>query len=329
MTTPTTCTLAYNVDISGTLSVTAMMDQLSAVLLPTSSLLDIGMSLTSDTTTEVDSTEIQRTLVFSLLPIFVPFPVVAPSPPALPHPAFPGSIVSSSPNDAVGGTGMTRAQIAFLAQAKPALVPVNPPKTQSVSMNGTTPVALQYPDLYQLLSVTGAEFGSDLRNDGLIQVFSGANASEDVIGQILGNFQGSIVSTSTADTAGGVGVNSVEITYTDHLGAGPFTESVTLNGQTPVNLVNTNHAVITNMVATSIGSSGGNQGTITLMSGLAATGGPTARFLPSFYSFFPIDPTVSAPNLQIVLAAPVQDYFTHILAAALVSTVSAQDPAFT
>jgi hypothetical protein len=321
MSTPTQCTLAYNVLISGTLSVTAVSDQLAAVALPYPELASLGMSLVSDVTSQIIPTEIQRTIVLSLLPIFVPFPVVTP------HAAWPGSIVSSSPLDAVGGTGMQNAQINFLAQTEGDST-VNAPKTQYAAMKGTTPVSLTYPNLYQLLTVAGTQFGSDGTNDGLIQVFSGRHASEDVIGQILGNFQGSIVSTSAADTLGGVGLNTVEITYLDKTGAGPFTETVNLNGQTPVNLVNLNHCTITNMTATVIGTSGGNQGTVTVMSGLNAAGGPTGRFLPSFFSYFPIDPTLTSPELQVTLAAPVNDFFTHVLSAAMVSMVSAQSPSF-
>jgi len=82
----------------------------------------------------------------------------------------------------------------------------------------------------------------------------------------------SIVSASANDTAAGTGARTVKITYLDATGAGPFTETVTLNGLTAVNTVGTNIALIERMDVMTVGSGGGNAGTINLMTGLAGAG---------------------------------------------------------
>jgi len=86
------------------------------------------------------------------------------------------------------------------------------------------------------------------------------------------NVQRSIVSTSANDAAAGTGARTVKITYFDATGAGPFTETVTLNGLTAVNTVGTNIALIERMDVLTVGSGGGNVGTINLMTGLAGAG---------------------------------------------------------
>jgi hypothetical protein len=86
------------------------------------------------------------------------------------------------------------------------------------------------------------------------------------------NFTGSIVSSSTNDTSTGTGARTVTIIYLDQTGAGPFTETVTLNGTTAVNFVNTNHCYIENIIVASVGSGGSNAGTITLKTGVGGAG---------------------------------------------------------
>jgi len=86
------------------------------------------------------------------------------------------------------------------------------------------------------------------------------------------NAQRSIKSSSANDTAAGTGAQQVTITYYDANCNGPNTEVVTLNGTTAVNTVNTNIALIEKMVVSQVGSSGGNAGTISLMTGLAGAG---------------------------------------------------------
>lgn len=101
------------------------------------------------------------------------------------------------------------------------------------------------------------------------------------------NFTGSVHSSSASDTAAGVGARTVLITYLDQTGAGPFTETVTLNGTTAVNLVNTNHCYIESMVVQTVGVNGAsNVGTLTLFTGAGATGTNVASILPTDNTLF-------------------------------------------
>jgi len=84
------------------------------------------------------------------------------------------------------------------------------------------------------------------------------------------NGQRSIASSSASDSAAGVGARTVKITYLDATGAGPFTETLTLNGVTPVNTVATNLCFIEEMEVLTVGATGTNVGTLTLFT---ATGG--------------------------------------------------------
>jgi len=84
--------------------------------------------------------------------------------------------------------------------------------------------------------------------------------------------QRSLVSSSAADSAAGTGARQVEITYVNGAMTGQFTETVTLNGLTPVNTVATNIRFIQKMKVVSVGSGGQNAGTISLYTGLAGAG---------------------------------------------------------
>ena len=86
------------------------------------------------------------------------------------------------------------------------------------------------------------------------------------------NFTGSIVSASASDAAAGTGARTVKITYYSATGAGPFTETVTLNGVTAVNLVNLDHCYIEKMEVVTVGSTGSNVGIITLKTGAGGAG---------------------------------------------------------
>jgi hypothetical protein len=86
------------------------------------------------------------------------------------------------------------------------------------------------------------------------------------------NAQRSLVSTSASDTALGTGARTVRITYYDQTCAGPFYETVTLNGTTAVNTVATNICFIERMDVISVGSNGSNVGTLNLYTGINATG---------------------------------------------------------
>lgn len=86
------------------------------------------------------------------------------------------------------------------------------------------------------------------------------------------NFQGSIRSSVAADTALGTGARTVKITYLAQDYTGPFTETVTLNGTTWVNLVSLDHCYIEDIEVMTVGTGLVNAGTITLVTGLAGAG---------------------------------------------------------
>lgn len=86
------------------------------------------------------------------------------------------------------------------------------------------------------------------------------------------NFTGSMSSSNAADAAAGTGARTIRVTYLDTTGAGPFTEDLTLNGTTPVNLVNANHRFIEKIEVLTVGTGVKNAGTISLFAGLAGAG---------------------------------------------------------
>lgn len=85
------------------------------------------------------------------------------------------------------------------------------------------------------------------------------------------NSQRSVKSTSTSDTAAGTGAQTVTINYLDTSFVS-HSETVTLNGTTAVNTVGTNIAFIENMVVSTVGSGGGNAGTIQIFTATAGGG---------------------------------------------------------
>jgi hypothetical protein len=84
--------------------------------------------------------------------------------------------------------------------------------------------------------------------------------------------QRSIASASANDAAAGTGARTVKITYLDQTGAGPYTETLTLNGTTGVNTVATNICFIEQIEVMTAGSGGVNAGIITLYSAVAKGG---------------------------------------------------------
>lgn len=85
--------------------------------------------------------------------------------------------------------------------------------------------------------------------------------------------QRSVGSSSASDTAAGVGARTIKITYYDNTGAGPLTETITLNGITAVNTVATNIRFIESIEVMTAGSSLANVGTISLFGSTAGGGG--------------------------------------------------------
>ena len=84
------------------------------------------------------------------------------------------------------------------------------------------------------------------------------------------NAQRSLVSAKAADAAAGTGARTVRIRYLTDTFTGPFTETVTMNGTTPVNTVATDICYIEELEVLTAGSGGVNAGIITLR---AAVGG--------------------------------------------------------
>jgi hypothetical protein len=82
----------------------------------------------------------------------------------------------------------------------------------------------------------------------------------------------SIVSSSANDVGGGTGARFVQITYLTQTGAGPFTETVTMNGTTAVNFA-AQMCYVEKIQVLQAGSTGSNVGTLTLRN--AQNGGGT------------------------------------------------------
>lgn len=82
------------------------------------------------------------------------------------------------------------------------------------------------------------------------------------------NAQRSVASASANDASAGTGARTVRITYLDSTGAGPYTETLTLNGTTGVNTVATNICFIEQIEVLTAGSTGSNVGIITLYSAI-------------------------------------------------------------
>lgn len=107
----------------------------------------------------------------------------------------------------------------------------------------------------------GADFAfGDIRTAALTRVLVRRTAyTEQTV-----NGQRSIASTSALDTAAGTGARTIKIEYLDQTGAGPFSETLTLNGTTGVNTVATNICFIEQITVLTAGSTGSNAGVITL-----------------------------------------------------------------
>lgn len=85
--------------------------------------------------------------------------------------------------------------------------------------------------------------------------------------------QRSVASSSASDTSAGTGTRTLRITYYDNDMNGPFTEDITMNGTGNVNTVATNIRFVEKMESLTVGSNGGNVGTITLFNSTAGGGG--------------------------------------------------------
>lgn len=89
------------------------------------------------------------------------------------------------------------------------------------------------------------------------------------------NAQRSVVSSSASDASAGTGARTIRITYLDQNYNGFYTETLTLNGTTAVNTVNTNICFVEKIEVLSTGSFGSNVGVISIKT---TTGGGGTTF---------------------------------------------------
>jgi hypothetical protein len=116
-------------------------------------------------------------------------------------------------------------------------------------------------------------FGADFSfGDVTLAAIAQAFVRRTVYTEQTTNAQRSIASASANDTAAGTGARTVIIEYLDQTGAGPFTETVTLNGTTYVNTVATNIAFVEHIDVITAGSTLSNVGILTLKAATAGGG---------------------------------------------------------
>lgn len=119
------------------------------------------------------------------------------------------------------------------------------------------------------------------------------------------NAQRSIKSASANDTAAGTGARTVNIIYLDQTGAGPFTETLTLNGTTCVATVSSTIAYIEEIIITSAGSTLSNVGLLTFSAnnacGGATIGTVAATDNQAFWSqhYVPLGKTANITSLTV------------------------------
>jgi hypothetical protein len=154
----------------------------------------------------------------------------------------------------------------------------------SSGKHGPTVFGFKDPDGNLILPNTDAEgrlvtsgvtgFGADFSfGDVVTAALTRVVVRRTTYTQPASNAQRSISSASALDTAAGTGARTLRITYLDSSGNGPFTETITLNGTTPVNTVATDIRFIEQMEVLTAGSTGSNAGIITLFGATAGGGG--------------------------------------------------------
>jgi hypothetical protein len=149
---------------------------------------------------------------------------------------------------------------------------LEPDKAQLIAgSDGTNVYPLKVDDQGRLVTSALTGFGADFTfGDITTSALTRVLVKRTAYTEQTTNAQRSIASASTNDTAAGTGARTVKIEYLDQTGAGPFTETVTLNGTTYVNTVATNICFIEQITVLTAGSTGSNVGILTLK---AATGG--------------------------------------------------------
>jgi len=151
----------------------------------------------------------------------------------------------------------------------------DPQKVQLVGKNSITglPVDLNLDAQGNLIVTALTGFGADFSaGDITTSAQTRVIVDRTVYTEQTTNAQRSIASSSANDTSAGTGAKTLTITYYDQTGAGPFNETLTLNGTTGVNTVNTNICFIEMIQVVTAGSTGSNVGIITLYSAVAKGG---------------------------------------------------------
>jgi hypothetical protein len=300
----------------------------TGVILPTSDLLPLGIKLSTDTTI-VNAGNAERTIVFSLLPIFTPSIPLSPIPANF---GWQGSLVSSDPQDSPNGTGVKQIQLRG-SDINGELY------TITVAPQGTTPVPLILLTGERIQTGLPARltpYGAvDLRTvdtltpqigtpAGMLSVYSdlrggkGGNMMFQTFPGAVG-WQGSVMSTDDVDTAGppgGIGLQVLQISSVDNAGAPLADEFIPLQGKTPVPLTALNHGQITNMQVFAAGSLTANLGRVTIFQGLNGTGGVAGTLAPSFSGLF------TPANQQAVF----KGLYTQILAAEIQTLIVETPP---
>jgi hypothetical protein len=122
------------------------------------------------------------------------------------------------------------------------------------------------------------------------------------------NAQRSIVSANVNDTAAGTGARTLRVTYyalSAGVITGPFTETVTLDGTTPVDTVATDICFIEEISVLTVGSSGSNTGIISLKAATAGGGATvwsiaaTANQTYGAHHYVPNDRTCNITGLLV------------------------------
>ena len=132
---------------------------------------------------------------------------------------------------------------------------------------------LKVDEFGQLVTTALTGFGADFAfGDVTLAAIAQAVVRRTTYTEQTTNAQRSIASASANDTSAGTGARTVRITYLDQTGAGPYTETVTLNGTSYVNTVATNICFIEQIEAMTAGSGGTNAGILTLKAATAGGG---------------------------------------------------------
>lgn len=171
--------------------------------------------------------------------------------------------------------------------------------------NGTNIIPLAVDSLGRLITTALTGF-----NSGFSSGYVGTAALTEVpvnataYTEQSSNAQRSIVSASANDTAAGTGAHTVALTYYTVTGAGPFTETITMNGTTAVNTVSSTICFIEKLEVMTAGSGLVNAGIISIKAAAAGAGVTVASMLAgdskTFYAhhYVPVGKSINITGLS-------------------------------